>query len=98
MPTSYIENGVHYEMSGLLLTLRGMRDLEFVKTVTVNRINAHMTNQNTVEQELDDHAQWLIDRIMSLVIQAPPAEKIEIRTKVLNLTRRPDAGVQDELH
>ena len=98
MPTSYIENGVLYEMSGLLLTLRGMRDLEFVKTVTVNRINAHMTNQNTVEQELDDHAQWLIDRIMSLVIQAPPAEKIEIRTKVLNLTRRPDAGVQDELH
>ena len=98
MPTSYIENGVLYEMSGLLLTLRGMRDLEFVKTVTVNRINAHMTNQNTVEQELDDHAQWLIDRIMSLVIQAPPTEKIEIRTKVLNLTRRPDAGVQDELH
>ena len=98
MPTSYIEDGVLYEMSGLLLTLQGMPNLEFVKTVTVNRINAHMTNQPTVEQELDDHAQWLIDRIMSLVIQAPPAEKIEIRTKVLNLTRRPDAGVQDELH
>ena len=85
MPTSYIENGVLYEMSGLLLTLRGMRDLEFVKTVTVNRINAHMTNQNTVEQELDDHTKWLVDRIMSLVFTAPQQEKVEIRSQVLNL-------------
>uniref|UniRef100_A0A6C0KWW6 Uncharacterized protein n=1 Tax=viral metagenome TaxID=1070528 RepID=A0A6C0KWW6_9ZZZZ len=99
MPTnSYIENGVLYEMSGLLLTLRGMRDLEFVKTVTVNRINAHITNQNTVEPNLEDHAQWVVDRIMSLVLTAPHQEKLEIRTKVLNLTRQPAVGVQDELH
>jgi hypothetical protein len=85
MPTSYIENGVLYEMSGLLLTLQGMPNLEFVKTVTVNRINAHMTNQNTVEQELDDHTKWLVDRIMSLVFTAPQQEKVEIRSQVLNL-------------
>ena len=85
MPTSYIENGFLYEMSGLLLTLQGMPNLEFVKTVTVNRINAHMTNQNTVEQELDDHTKWLVDRIMSLVFTAPQQEKVEIRSQVLNL-------------
>jgi hypothetical protein len=95
---SYIENGVLYEISGLLLTLQGLRDLEIVKTVTVNRINANMTNQPEQESVLDSHAQWLIDRIMSLVIQASQQEKIEIRTKVLNLTRQPGAEVQDELH
>ena len=99
MPSnSYIENGVLYEMSGLLLTLRGMRDLEFVKTVALNRINAHMTNQPEQEAILDAHAQWVVDRIMSLVLAAPHQEKVEIRTKVLNLTRQPAVGVQDELH
>lgn len=85
MPTSYIEDGVLYEMSGLLLTLQGMRDFEFVKTTMVNRINAHITNQSIIEPNLDDHAQWLIDRIMSLVLTAPRAEKEEIRNKVLAL-------------
>jgi hypothetical protein len=79
MPVSYIENGVLYSVSGLLLTLKGMRNKDVVKTIICNQINK--VDKNEIH-DVDDNARWLIDRIMSLVLIANAAERVEIHEQV----------------
>jgi hypothetical protein len=84
MPVSYIEDGVKYDVAGLLLTLRNMRNKEEIKTELMYHIDMAVRGNSNDENRkpLDSNATWLVDRILSLVRIAETAEQKEIYNQV----------------
>jgi hypothetical protein len=89
MPTTYNENGVTYDVAGLMSTMVQMREKERMKRILLLRIDAVIMNdiiwQDELENvEISDDAKWVVTYIMKVVKSAQRDEQKEIYNLISN--------------
>ena len=89
MPTTYNENGVTYDVAGLMSTMVQMREKERMKRILLLRIDAVIMSdiiwQDELENvEISDDAKWVMKYIMKVVKSAQRDEQKEIYNLISN--------------
>lgn len=89
MPTTYNENGVTYDVAGLMSTMVQMREKERMKRILLLRIDAVIMSdiiwQDGLENvEISDDAKWVVTYIMKVVKSAQRDEQKEIYNLISN--------------
>lgn len=92
MPTTYNENGVTYDVAGLMSTMVQMREKEKMKHILLLRIDAVIMSdiiwrddmENTINIEISDDAKWVMKYIMKVVKSAQRDEQKEIYNLISN--------------
>ena len=89
MPTTYNENGVTYDVAGLMSTMVQMREKERMKRILLLRIDAVIMSdiiwQDELENvEISDDAKWVVTYIMKVVKSAQRDEQKEIYNLISN--------------
>ena len=80
---TYTENGVQYDVTGLLSTTLGMAEKDMIKRVLLhnidNQIMQYHENQQYIVDYLDyqatDEVKWVVEHMMRLVSMATRDEK-----------------------
>jgi len=95
MPTTYTENGVTYDITGLMSTMVQMPEKEKMKHILLLRIDAVIMNDiiwraemddiaNKINVDISDNATWVMTYIMKVVKSAPRDEQKEIYNLIGN--------------
>ena len=95
MPTTYNENGVTYDIAGLLSTMVHMSEKSKIKDILLLRIDAVIMSNVIWSAEMEDiatkfdshtsaDAKWVIKYIMNVVKSAPRDEQKEIYNLISN--------------
>jgi hypothetical protein len=89
MPTTYNENGVTYDITGLMSTMVHMPEKKKMKQILLLRIDAVIMSDiiwraemddiaNKINVDISDNATWVMTYIMKVVKSAPRDEQKEI--------------------